>query len=159
MLSINLYPPTRSREKEEKGDTYKLNIKSFTNNINNTGNINNINNKRNNAKCTKQTWSFPWKLAPGGSPRLDLAADGNWTQGCTDRNLDQDCRQNKKQPWTKRARPSWSPSFKLSVMWKAWNTLLVNIGSLVLSAPPHKCDTIWLLTCRTLEICQRPWLP
>jgi len=37
MLSINPYPPTRGRKKEEKGgETYKLNIKGFTNNTNNT---------------------------------------------------------------------------------------------------------------------------
>jgi len=32
------------------------------------------------------------------------------------------------------------PSFKLSVMCMAWNTLLVNMASPVLSAPPHKYD-------------------
>jgi len=53
MLSINPHHPTRGREKEEKRDTYELNIKSFTNNTNN------MNNKRNNAKYTKPTLSFP----------------------------------------------------------------------------------------------------
>ena len=77
-----------------------MNIKSFTNNTNNI--------KRNNAKCTKLILSFPelgagrWHLtsrcqpAPG-NPRLALAVDRNWTQECTDRNLDQDRRQNNKQ--------------------------------------------------------------
>jgi len=55
MISVNAHPPTRGREKEENGRrTYKLNIKSFTNNTNNT---NNINNKRNNGKYTKLTLS------------------------------------------------------------------------------------------------------
>jgi len=35
--------------------------------------------------------------APQGSPGLALAADRNWTQECTDRNLDQDRRQDKEQ--------------------------------------------------------------
>jgi len=35
--------------------------------------------------------------AAPGSPRLASAAGRNWTQGCTDRNLDQDHRQNNKQ--------------------------------------------------------------
>jgi len=37
-----------------------------------------------------------WRAAPG-SPRLASAVDGNWTQGCTDRNLDQDRRQDQVQ--------------------------------------------------------------
>jgi len=71
-----------------------LNIKSFTNNINN---------KRTDAKYTKPTLSFTelggtggCQAAPG-SPGLDPAADGNWIQECTDRNLDQDRRQNSEQ--------------------------------------------------------------
>jgi len=32
-----------------------------------------------------------------GSPRLALAVDGNWTQECTDQDLDQDCRQDNEQ--------------------------------------------------------------
>jgi len=35
--------------------------------------------------------------ATPGSPGLDSAVDGNWTQECTDWNLDQDCRQDKEQ--------------------------------------------------------------
>jgi len=35
--------------------------------------------------------------AAPGSPGLDSAADGNWTQGCMDWNLDQDCRQDNEQ--------------------------------------------------------------
>ena len=56
MLSINPHPPTRGREKEkeEKRQTYKMNIKSFTNNTNIT---NNINNKRNKTKYTNLTLS------------------------------------------------------------------------------------------------------
>jgi len=37
------------------------------------------------------------KLAAPGSPGLASTADRNWTQGCTDQNLDQECRQNNKQ--------------------------------------------------------------
>jgi len=36
------------------------------------------------------------QTAPG-SLELDLAVDGNWTQECTDWNLDQDSRQDKEQ--------------------------------------------------------------
>jgi len=36
-------------------------------------------------------------LAAPGSPRLDSAVGRNWTQGCTDQNLDQDHRQNNEQ--------------------------------------------------------------
>jgi len=35
--------------------------------------------------------------AAPGSPRLAFAVDGNWTQECMDRNLDQDGRQDKEQ--------------------------------------------------------------
>jgi len=35
--------------------------------------------------------------AAPGSPGLASAADGNWDQECTDRDLDQDHRQDKKQ--------------------------------------------------------------
>jgi len=44
------------------------------------------------------------RQAPG-SPGLDSAVDGNWTQECADQDLDRDCRQDKKQ----------SPLQKLSV--------------------------------------------
>jgi len=102
MLSINPHFPTRGREKEEKGETYRLNIKSFTNNTNNT------NNKRNNLKYTKLTLSLLelgarcWRPASscGAAPdslALASTADGNWTQGCTDRDLNQDRRQDKEQ--------------------------------------------------------------
>jgi len=98
MLSDNPRPPSRGREKRGKRrETYKLNIKSFTDNINNT---NNINNKRNNTIL-----SFPelvaghWHCASScqaapGNPGLDLAVNRNWTQECTDHNLDQDRRQD-----------------------------------------------------------------
>jgi len=82
-----------------------LNISSFTNNINNT---NNIINKRNNVKYTKPILSFPelgaghWRptsscQAALGSPRLDLTMGRNWTQECTDQNLDRDRRQDREQ--------------------------------------------------------------
>jgi len=32
-----------------------------------------------------------------GSPGLDSSADGNWIQECTDRNMYQDCRQDREQ--------------------------------------------------------------
>ena len=43
-----------------------------------------------------------WHCASGcqaalGSPGLDSTAEGNWTQECTDRNMHQDGRQDKKQ--------------------------------------------------------------
>jgi len=41
--------------------------------------------------------------AAPGSPRLDSAVDRNWTQECTDRNLDQDYRQHNKLPFQKAA--------------------------------------------------------
>jgi len=83
-------------------ETYKLNIRSFTNN---TYNTNNINNKRNKTKYTRPTLSFPelgakhWRptsscWASPGSPRLASAAGRNWTLGWTDQNLDQDHRQD-----------------------------------------------------------------
>jgi len=50
-LPVNPHPPTRGREKGR--ETYKWNIKSFTNNTNN------INKKRNNAKYPNPIWSFP----------------------------------------------------------------------------------------------------
>jgi len=50
-------PPTRGREKGGKGrETYKLGIKSFTNNTNNT---NNINNKSKLCKIYKTDTEFP----------------------------------------------------------------------------------------------------
>ena len=56
MLSVNPGSPTRGREKEAKGrETYKLNIKCFTNNTNST---NNINNMRNRTRYTKPALSF-----------------------------------------------------------------------------------------------------
>jgi len=76
-----------------------LNAKCFTNNTNNT---NNIKDKRNKTKYTEPILSFlelgasSCQAAPG-SPGLDFAADRDWTQGCTDWNLDQDRRQDKKQ--------------------------------------------------------------
>jgi len=79
-----------------------LNINSFTDNTNN------INNKRNNVKYTEPILSFPelgagcWHPASSfwaapGSPGLDSTVGRNWTQGCMDRNLDQDCRLDKEQ--------------------------------------------------------------
>jgi len=99
MLSVNPHPPTRGRKKEEKGETYKLNIKSFTNK--------NLF-MRNKAKCTQPILSFPevgarhWHSASScraapGSPRLASAAGRNWTQGCTDWNQDQGHRQENEQ--------------------------------------------------------------
>jgi len=102
MLSINTHPPTRGRKKGGKGrKPYKLNSKSFTNNSNNN---NNFNNKRNNAKYTKPILSYPglgagrWHptsscWAAPGIPRLASAVGRNWTQECTDQDLDQDGRQ------------------------------------------------------------------
>ena len=54
MLAINPHPPTRGREKEEKGQRLKTEYKNFTKNINNTNNI-----KRNNAKYTQPILTFP----------------------------------------------------------------------------------------------------
>jgi len=51
------------------------------------------------------------------------------------------------QTWMKKVRPSWSPSFKLTMTSMACNTVLVNIRSSVQSAPPCKCNSLWLLTC------------
>jgi len=94
-------PPEEGKRRKRERDL-QIEYKNFTNN---TYNINNINNKRNNAKYTKLIPSFPelgaghWcptsscQAVPGG-PGLDSAADGNWTQGCTDRHMDQDRRQN-----------------------------------------------------------------
>jgi len=46
--------------------------------------------------------------AAPGSPGLASAADRNWSQECTDRSLDQDCRQNNKQgPLQKAAMDEW----------------------------------------------------
>jgi len=50
--AINPHPPTRGKEKEEKVERLKLNIKSFTTNNNN------IYNNRNNVKYTKPVLSF-----------------------------------------------------------------------------------------------------
>jgi len=95
MLSINPCPTLQRKGKGGKGtETYKLNIKSFTNNTNN---------KRNNVKYTKPIWSFPemgagqWRPASScrgapGSPELASAVGRNWAQGCTDRNLEEDRR-------------------------------------------------------------------
>jgi len=70
---------------------------------------------RNKTKYTKLILSFLelgagcWRptsscQAAPDSPKLDLAADRNWTQECTDQNLDEDCRQdNKKGPLQKAA--------------------------------------------------------
>jgi len=59
-----------------------------------------MNSKRNNAKYTKPIRSFPelgaGVLAPG-SPGLALAVGRNWTQECTDQDLDQDGRQDNEQ--------------------------------------------------------------
>ena len=88
-------------KKEEKGERlthWKLN--SFTNNTDN---------KRNNAKYTKPILRFPYLGAPRAgivpaaakqapeSPGLDSAVDRNWTWGCRDRNMDQECTQDNKQ--------------------------------------------------------------
>jgi len=106
MLSVNPHAPTKGREKGGEGrETYRLNIKSFTNNTNYTKNVNN---KTNKAKCTKSTLSFlelgvrRWRPASScraapGSPRMVSAVDGNWTQECTDQNVHQDGRQDKEQ--------------------------------------------------------------
>jgi len=57
MLSINPPPSHQRKGKGGKGrETYKLNIKSFTNNTNNT---NNTNSKSNKTKYTKPILSFP----------------------------------------------------------------------------------------------------
>jgi len=56
MLSVNPHPPARRRGKVR--ETYKSNIKSFTDNTNH------IDNKRNNAKHTKPTLSLS-KLGAG----------------------------------------------------------------------------------------------
>ena len=84
---------------------------SFTNNTNNT------NNKTKKVKYTKPILSFPEFCAAAAvrqapvSPRMDSAVDGNWTQECTDRNLDQDCRQDNKQgPLQKQAMDEESES-------------------------------------------------
>jgi len=80
------------------------------------------------------------------SPGLDPAADRDWTQECTDRNLDQDRRQDSEEgPLQQPAMDEESetlviPSFKLSMMCMAWNAALVNLGSPVLSAPPRKYE-------------------
>jgi len=151
MLSINPCFPIRGREKGGKGrETYKLNIKIFTNNTNN------IKNYRNNAQYTKLTLSFPelgagcWRptsscQAAPGSPGLASAAGRNWTQECTDLSLDQDRRQNNEQgPFQKAAMDEESETLVIpqlqTMTCMAWNTALVNIGSPVLSAPPCKCD-------------------
>ena len=80
-----------------------------------------------------QPW-VSWSWVPGagaasscraapGSPGLDPAVDGHWTQERTDRNLGRHRRQDKgralsrSQPWTKTASPSWSPA--LSRVWQA----------------------------------------
>jgi len=165
MLSVNPHPPTRGREKEEKGERHFIEYKiSF---INNTNDTNNINNKRNKTKCTKPILSFRelgagrWHPASScwaapGSPGLALAAIGrNWTQECTDQNLEQDRRKDNEQgPLQKTAMDKESEnlaisSFKLSMMCMAWNTSLVSIGSPVLSTPPCKCNPLRLLTFRT----------
>jgi len=57
MLLVNPHPPTGGRDKAGEGrETYKLNIKIFTNNTNNT---NKMNKKRNNVKHVKPILSFP----------------------------------------------------------------------------------------------------
>jgi len=96
MLSVNPCLPTRRRKKGGKGrETYKLNIKPALL-------------IRREIKHTKPIMSFPefgagcWhptsscQAAPG-SPRLDSAVNGNWTQECTHRSLNQDRRQDKEQ--------------------------------------------------------------
>ena len=139
--------PITGREKGGKGrETYKLNIKTSLLIILIILIIREI------------------KQAAPGSPGLASAAGRNWTQECTDRNLDQDRGQNmsrvllRRWPRTKMTRTSWSPSFKQSVMCMAWNTALVSIGSPELSAPSCKYDPFRLLTCRTQKICRWPWL-
>jgi len=165
MFSVNPHPPTRGREKEGKGrETYKWNIRSFTNNTNNT---NSINNKRYNVKYTKSILSFPelgalgagipptaagqyqavpdWHRQQTGTGLRDTEI-GIWirlTGRTTSRVL------FSSQPWMKRARPSLFSSSKLSMTCMAWNTSLVNIGSPVLSAPPPRYDLFGLLTCGT----------
>jgi len=94
---------------------------------------------RNKAKYKKSILSFLDLHAVGagvmpvaakktpGSPGLDSAVDGKWTQECRDRNLGRDYRQDntflfRSRPWTKRARPSESPRFKLSMIFMVWKT-------------------------------------
>jgi len=79
MFFINPHPPTRGREKEEKGERFtKINIKIFTNNANNT---NNSNNERNNAKYAKPTLSFSelGARALASHQRLPARSGKSWT--------------------------------------------------------------------------------
>jgi len=103
LLTATLPPEGGKRRKRERD--LQMEYKSFTKNTNNT---NNIDNKRNNANYTKPTLSFPelgdrrWRpssscQAAPGSPGLASAADRNWTQERTDRDPDQDCRQDNEQ--------------------------------------------------------------
>jgi len=92
----------QGKEKGGKGrETHKFNIK-------NTKNTNNVNNKRKKQNIQNPIY-FPgagcWgagtlpadaRQVPGG-PGLASAVDRNWTEECTDWNLDQDLRQDKEQ--------------------------------------------------------------
>jgi len=90
-------PPEEGRSRKRERD--KLNTRSITNTINN---------EINKTKYTKPTLSFPeldaghWRptsscQAAPGSPGMASAADGNWAQGHTDQDLDQDHRQDNEQ--------------------------------------------------------------
>ena len=105
----SLLTPDLPPAEGKKGENGDLQIEYYTSFINNVNNINKINNKINKKKHHKTYTDFP-KAARHGrwhpasscqtaprSPGLDSAADRNWTQECTDCNLDQDCRQNKQQ--------------------------------------------------------------
>ena len=104
--SLLIPDPHQGKDKGGKvRETYKLNIKSFTNSTKKT---NNVSNKRNNIKYTKPILNFlelgaerwypisSYQAAPG-SPKLDSTVGRNWTQECTDQNLDRDRRQDREQ--------------------------------------------------------------
>jgi len=100
MLS-NPHPPTRGREKGgTRRQTYKwdiktallitliiLRIREIRQNIQNLNWVSGI--------WVLQALASHW--AAPGSPGLGPVIDGNWTQECTDCNLDQDRRQDKEQ--------------------------------------------------------------
>ena len=154
-------PPEEGKRSKRERDLQIEYQNSFTNNTNKT---NNINNQRNKAKYPKLVLSFPalgaWWWCPSSSCRQHQAVP-DWTRLQTGTGL-RDAWIGiwiriagrtmsrvlfRSRPWMKTARPSWCPSFKLSMTCMAWNTALVNIGSPVLSAPPHKNDPLRLLTC------------
>jgi len=135
MLSVNPHLPTRGREKGRKGrETYKLNIKTTLLII--LIILREIKQNIQNRYCVSWSWVLgSHQRLPGqGSLGLDSAVDGNWSQECMDRNLDQGCKQNGELgPLQKAAMDEESeivaiPHFKPSMACMAWNTSLVNIG-------------------------------